>query len=71
MLRNLDRYERRDRQWYFRWRRTPMWYVTEVRDGPVGSERVREPNRPRAAAELPDAFDSYCEVYASGTGTPE
>src|SRR3982751_3140178 len=26
MLRYLDRYERRDGRWYFRWRQTPLWY---------------------------------------------
>jgi ketosteroid isomerase-like protein len=70
MLRYLDRYERRDGGWYFRWRRTPMWYVTEVRDGPVGDERVRWPNRPPAPAELPDAFESYRSFYESDAGTP-
>jgi ketosteroid isomerase-like protein len=70
MLRYLDRYERRDDRWYFRWRRTPMWYVTEVRDGPVGRERVRWPNRPPAEAELPEAFESYRRFYETDTGTP-
>jgi ketosteroid isomerase-like protein len=68
MLRYLDRYERRDGRWYFRWRRTPMWYVTEVRDGPVGEERIQWPNRPPQPAELPDAFDTYRRFYDAGFG---
>jgi ketosteroid isomerase-like protein len=63
MLRYLDRYERRDGHWYFRWRRTPMWYVTEVRDGPIGDLRIQWPDRPPAAAELPDAFETYRRFY--------
>jgi ketosteroid isomerase-like protein len=70
MLRYLDRYERRDGRWYFRWRRTPMWYVTQVRDGPVGPERVRWPNRPPEEAELPNAFESYRTFYETDAGMP-
>ena len=69
MLRYLDRYERRDGRWYFRWRRTPMWYVTEVRDGPIGDERIRWPDREPAPAELPEAFDTYRDFYDSGAGS--
>lgn len=68
MLRYLDRYERRGGQWYFRWRRTPMWYVTEVHDGPVGPERIRWPDRPPAPAELPDAFESFRRFYDANAG---
>ena len=67
MLRYLDRYERRDGRWYFRWRQTPMWYVTEVRDGPLEPQRIRWPDRPPAAAELPDAFESYRRFYDTGS----
>jgi hypothetical protein len=68
MLRYLDRYERRDGRWYFRWRRTPMWYVTEVRDGPIGEERVRWPDRPPTAATLPDALETYRRFYDNSVG---
>jgi ketosteroid isomerase-like protein len=68
MLRYLDRYERRDGRWFFRWRRTPMWYVTEMRDGPIGPERIRWPDRPARPAELPDAFESYRRFYDSASG---
>jgi ketosteroid isomerase-like protein len=68
MLRYHDRYERRDGKWFFRWRRTPMWYVTEVRDGPTGAERVRWPDRPPQPAELPEAMDTYRRFYDKGTG---
>jgi hypothetical protein len=71
MLRYLDRYERRDGRWYFRWRRTPMWYVTEVRDGPVEQPRIRWPNRPLATAELPEAFEFYRRFYDTGSGQSE
>jgi ketosteroid isomerase-like protein len=63
MLRYRDRYERRDGRWYFRWRQTPMWYVTEINDPPVGSPRVRWPGRPAADAELPGAFEAYRAFY--------
>jgi len=63
MLRYLDRYERRDGRWYFRWRQTPMWYVTEVRDGPVGDDRIRWPNQEPAPAPLPGSFDTYRRFY--------
>ena len=68
MLRYLDRYERRDGHWYFRWRRTPMWYVTEVRDGPIGEPRIRWPNRPPEPAALPNAFETYRRFYDSPVG---
>ncbi|MBW8825939.1 MAG: nuclear transport factor 2 family protein [Acidobacteria bacterium] len=68
MLRYLDRYERRDGHWYFRWRQTPMWYVTEVRDGPVGEPRISWPNQPAVPAQLPDAFESYRRFYDLPTG---
>ena len=67
MLRYLDRYERHDGRWYFRWRQTPMWYVTEILDPPVGSQRVRWPDRPPADAPLPGAFDSYRAFYDQST----
>jgi ketosteroid isomerase-like protein len=68
MLRYLDRYERRDGRWYFRWRRTPMWYVTEVRDGPVGEERIRWPSRPPQRAELPGSLETYRRFYDGPVG---
>jgi hypothetical protein len=68
MLRYLDRYERRDGRWFFRWRRTPMWYVTEVRDGPIGEHRIRWPNRPEAPADLPGGFESYRRFYDTSAG---
>ena len=68
MLRYLDRYEHHDGRWYFRWRRTPMWYVTEVRDGPTGAERIRWPDQLPAAAQLPDAFASYRRFYDTNAG---
>jgi hypothetical protein len=69
MLRYLDRYERRDGHWYFRWRRTPMWYVTEVRDGPTGDDLVRWPGREPQPAELPGAFETYRQFYGLGRPT--
>jgi len=63
MLRYHDRYERRDGRWYFRWRRTPMWYVTDVRDVPLGDERIRWPDRPTARAELPEQFATFQAFY--------
>ena len=63
MLRYRDRYERRDGRWYFRWRQTPMWYVSEILDPPIGSQRVRWPGRPPADADLPGAFESYRAFY--------
>jgi ketosteroid isomerase-like protein len=71
MLRYLDRYERRDGRWYFRWRRTPMWYVTELHDGPAGTDRIRWPNQPRAPAELPGAFESYRRFYDTSSGVAQ
>jgi ketosteroid isomerase-like protein len=63
-LRYLDRYERRDDgKWYFRWRQTPMWYVTEVKDGPVQDLRVRWPNQEPSKATLPESFESYRRFY--------
>lgn len=63
MLRYLDRYERRDGKWYFRWRQTPMWYVTDIHEAPLGEERIRWPGRPAAAAQLPGDWDSYRAFY--------
>jgi hypothetical protein len=69
MLRYLDRYERRDGRWYFRWRRTPMWYVTQVADGPVGDDRIQWPDRPAEQAPLPEAFETYRAFYDSDVGS--
>jgi hypothetical protein len=40
-----------------------------VRDGPIGDERIRWPDRPPAAAELPDAFETWRRFY--DTGAPD
>ena len=63
MLRYHDRYERRDGKWYFRWRRTPMWYVTEINEAPIGDDRIRWPDRPREDAPLPGAWETYRSFY--------
>jgi ketosteroid isomerase-like protein len=68
MLRYLDRYERSDGQWYFRWRRTPMWYVTEIHDPPVGENRIRWPNQQSEAAPLPGSFETWRAFYDLGSG---
>jgi hypothetical protein len=67
MLRYLDRYERRDGKWYFRWRRTPMWYVTEILDPPIGEYRVRWPGQPPAPAQLPGSFDTWRAFHDTGS----
>jgi hypothetical protein len=48
-----------------------MWYVTEVRDGPVGADRVRWPHQPPAPADLPDAFASYRRFYDKHAGAAQ
>ncbi|MGE0881043.1 MAG: nuclear transport factor 2 family protein [Acidimicrobiia bacterium] len=63
MLRYTDRYERRDGAWFFRWRQTPMWYVTDMLDKPVMTERVQWPWAEPTTAQLPDLWDSYRAFY--------
>jgi len=66
MLRYHDRYERRDGRWYFRWRRTPAWYVSEILDPPVGPNRVRWPNQPPTEAPLPETWETWQAFYTDG-----
>lgn len=68
MLRYHDRYERRDGRWYFRWRQTPMWYVTEITDPPVGDLRIRWPNQPPEPAPLPGAWATWRAFYDQPVG---
>jgi ketosteroid isomerase-like protein len=68
-LRYLDRYERRDGRWYFRWRRTPMWYVTHQADGPVSDDRINWPNRENGRPELPDSMETYRRFYDMPTSS--
>lgn len=62
-LRYLDRYERRDGRWYFRWRRTNLWYVADMLERPLGDRRIRWPGTEPAAAELPAGFPLWEEFY--------
>jgi ketosteroid isomerase-like protein len=69
MLRYLDRYERRDGRWCFRWRRTAQWYVKQDPDAPQAQPRIHWPNEePRDAAlpEMIDTFNRYYETRGSG-----
>lgn len=68
MLRYHDRYERRDGAWYFRWRQTPMWYVSEIGEAPIGDDRIRWPGRPTEPAPLPGEFDTYRDFYDGDVG---
>lgn len=68
MLRYHDRYERRDGRWYFRWRRTPMWYVTEILDPPIGTDRIRWPDQPATPAPLPGDWESWRRFYDEPAG---
>lgn len=69
-LRYLDRYERRDGRWYFRWRRTNLWYVADMLERPLGANRVRWPDSEPAPAQLPAGFPGWSEFYASGVPDP-
>lgn len=68
MLRYQDRYERRDGKWFFRWRRTPMWYVADMLDRPLGEDRVRWPGKPATPAQLPEAWGTYRAFYDQSVG---
>jgi ketosteroid isomerase-like protein len=68
MLRYLDRYERRDGRWYFRWRRTPMWYVTDLMERPLGPQRVRWPGQPPSDAQLPASFPTWSAFHDPPAG---
>ena len=63
MLRYLDRYERRDGRWYFRWRRTAQWYVKQDSEAPMAQPRINWPHQQPADAGLPDMIDTYRRYY--------
>jgi ketosteroid isomerase-like protein len=68
MLRYLDRYERRDGRWYFRWRRTAQWYVKQDPDAPMDQPRIHWPAQDPADAALPDMVETYHRYYETRGG---
>ena len=64
-VRYLDRYERRDGKWYFRWRRSPCWYISDMLERPTSDLRIRWPGQESAAAPLPESWDTFVSFYAN------
>ena len=52
-VRYLDRYERNHGKWYFRWRRSPCWYISDMLEPPTGELRIRWPGQEPVSAPLP------------------
>ncbi len=48
-----DEYVREDDAWKFRARHPEIWYATDFEQSPVGDKKVRFPNQPPTAANVP------------------
>jgi len=61
-----DRYERIDGRWLFR-RRLPLyWYACDLRDPPIGANKMRWPGREPYEGGYADFFPSWREFWTPG-----
>ena len=68
MMAYLDRYERRDGRWYFQ-RRTPLfWYECDITNPPLGSKKIRWPNREPVDGAFHDAFPTWAHFWDTVDG---
>jgi SnoaL-like domain len=69
MMAYLDRYERRNGRWYFQ-RRTPLfWYECDITSPPLGSKKIRWPDREPVDGAFHDAFPTWTQFWDAVDGT--
>ena len=66
-----DDYERIDGRWLFRRRLPCYWYATDLNQPPIGTEKMRWPDRERYDGAFHDLFPSWEEFWAHPPGDDE
>ena len=66
-----DDYERIDGRWLFRRRLPCYWYATDLNRPPVGTEKMRWPDRERYDGAFHDLFPSWEEFWSHPPGDDE
>jgi hypothetical protein len=63
MMAYLDRYERRDGRWFFQ-RRTPLfWYQCDIKNPPIGPNKLRWEGHEWREGAFHDAFPTWQEFW--------